>query len=803
MSEESDLEAEDGFKVPDDAKSSTAVLTALTKAEGAFRDWQTVCDTIDAVYSLDGDAWGALSSYFGGAGDTPWQDSELDLFWASYEVMKPAVYARAPQPVVSPLFKDGKRLDNTTAEFLERASVSVFKRTNINDLMCLLRDDVLFTGRGTPWMRYEGGSSPKVCAEYRWRRDFLYEPTRTWEACGWVAAASWMTRKEMRERFSKHSGDAYLDAKFELRREKDGDTNHTEEERASTRRAKVWEVWHKADNRVYWVTDGVDVFLDDSEPYLEIEGFFPCPRPAFGTLRRGSLIPTPDWLRYQVHFSKISELTRRIYSLLNSVRMKGLIPAGGSVGDAVEALIRSDDDSILIPVEAAAMMQQGATGFVAWLPLAEIAAAIQGLIEARAELIRNFYELSGISDIMRGDTEAQETLGAQELKAQYGSIRVREKSMEMQRIAADMVNIAAQIIAQKFPQSELEAMTQMDLPTRSDINKQIKGIEKAAEQELRALATKAQEMAEQMGGQVEPGQAQQAQQQFIQEQQQITAKYAQQLAEAEQLVAIEDVMKQLRDDRTRSFVFEIESSSTILTDELQEKRSRNEFMAEFAGAQQALMGMAAMGEPGAKLAGAMMKFVLAPYRVGRELDGAIDAFIDAAPEMAAKAAAQAGQDGSEELAAANQQLAEAEMQKAQAAIAKVQADSQLKQADNTRKMAELQLRAQNDAIKAQMEQQKLEQQMAQMAENARKMEADIDKVRAETYKILVDAGLAQHSQALNEFKTVADVQARESDQLMKAEGQAVDAEFRARGEERSDRQQDFSEQQAMTEAPDA
>src|SRR3546814_4938792 len=82
---------------------------------------------------------------------------------------------------------------------------------------------------------------------------------------------------------------------------------------------------------------------------------------------------------------------------------------------------------------------------------------------------------------------------------------------------------------------------------------------------------------------VDPAQAQQA---FQQGQQQILAKYAPMLKEAESQVPIEDVMKLLRDDQGRNFTFEIESSSTILTDELQEKQSRTEFMQAFTNASQ-------------------------------------------------------------------------------------------------------------------------------------------------------------------------------------------------------------------------
>jgi hypothetical protein len=769
--------------VGEEPKSSRAILAALRKAEDAFRDWQTVCQDIDDLYNL--------AEYRTDLAGLGWQDADLDLFWSSLEVLKPAVYARPPQPVVAPLFKDGKPLHNLTAELLERCAVSTFQRTDINDVMLQLRDDLLFTGRGAPWVRYEAdGGKHAVCVEHKDRLDFLHEPARKWTEVGWVAGAAWMTRKDMRKRFYRHSGDAYQDATYSVQRDADG---RDLEKRAAVRKAKVWEVWHKADNKVYWVTEGVDRLLDSGTPYLTLAGFFPCPKPAYATLRRRSLIPVPDWQRYSIHFRKISELTRRIYSLLDKVRMKGLIPAGGDVGQAVEELIADDrDDQLLIPVPSAAMMNGGAD-FVAWMPLNDLAQAIQGLIDARTQLISDFYQLSGISDIMRGATEASETLGAQQLKSQYGSVRVREKSTELQRVAADTVKIAAEIIAEKFPQAALLEMSGLDIPTRKAIEERIDKVEEEAKRDLDGLEEKAAETMPQ-GQDVDPQQAKMA---LEQAQQQVLAKYAPLLAEAEAAVPIEDVMKLLRDDRAMSFVFEIESSSTILTDELEEKSTRNEFLTQFTSASQPLMAMAGMGEQGAKLAGELMKFVLAPYRVGRSLDGAIDEFIDAAPEMAAAAAGQQGD--SEALAQANNKLAEAESMKAQAAMAGVQAKAQLGEADMQRKMAELQQKGMEAERKAEAEAEKLRQQLTkQEGEAAQKqqlLEAQIDKLRADTYAVLVKVGIAEDQQALSEFKSVADVEARQTDQSMQAEHRDRDDQFRARGEERSDRQQDFSERQ--------
>ncbi|WP_200761081.1 hypothetical protein, partial [Salmonella enterica] len=149
--------------------------------------------------------------------------------------------------------------------------------------------------------------------------------------------------------------------------------------------------------------------------------------------------------RYAAHLSKISTLTSRIYLLLDKVRLKVLIPAGGDIGDAIDLALRSDDDEIVIPVPAAALMASAGSNLMVTLPLKELAEAIQGLIASRGQLFEDFYQLSGISDIMRGATEAQETLGAQQLKSQYGSVRVRDKIDELQRVARDVARIVAEI----------------------------------------------------------------------------------------------------------------------------------------------------------------------------------------------------------------------------------------------------------------------------------------------------------------------------------------------------------------------
>lgn len=765
------MEQNNTFEDQDGKRSAKPVLSALQKAEKDFNSWQSTCDEIDNVYNLKGLTGGQTNS---------WNDSKLDLFWASFEVLKPAVYARAPVPAVSPIFKDGKPLLNKTAELLERASVSAFVRTNINEVMYAARDDLLFAGRGVLWVRYEtDDSNQNACVDYIDRRDFLHEPCRTWDAVGWVARRAWMSKAEVEKRFKKTSKGAYKQVKYSTRRNKGSDDNQAVSEKGA-----IWEVWHKADNKVYWVSEGVDSVLDEGEPQLKLTGFFPCPKPAYATLQRRSLIPVPDWERYAIHFRKISELTGRIYKLLDSVRMKGLVPAGSEVGDAVEQLLRSNDDSLVIPVNGAGLTASSGR-LVEWLPVDMVASAIAGLIEARSQLISDFYELSGISDIMRGATEASETLGAQQLKTQYGSVRVQCKIDELQRIAADCVRIVAEVIAEKFTQKHIMDMAQIELPTKKDIEKRIKEIEKAAEEEMKALADQFEQ-----AGQLEPEQAQQAQAAFEEQQQAIYQKYAPMLAEAESQIPIDDVMKLLRDDKARSFAFEVESDSTILTDELQEKASRQEFMEAFMASSQGLMQMASTGEEGAALAGELMKFVLAPYRVGRQLDDSINTFVDSAPQLAAAL----GEEGEDQqgLIEANNKLAEAEQIKAQAAMESVKTKAMKDQADMQARMQDMEIKAQQDQQKYELDvhnmRMKMTQQQQDFAAKMAETDAKVNKMQAETAKILASIGLDVRKQGLEEYRAAEQSQEKTIDRAIQVENRNRDDEFRERGEQRADMQ---------------
>lgn len=704
--------------VPDvDAKASRVWLHRIEEAEKAFEYWQERCDNIDKLYA-------DLKRLA-----TDNRDREFQMFWANIEVLKPSIYARPPVPVVVPKFKDRRPLYQAASELLERCCIVAFDLTDIDSTMRLVRDDLAVVGRGSPWIRYETGKKgERVCIEQKDRKDFLHGVARNWSEVPWVAAASYMTRAEMRKRFAKTSGKAYQTAEY-IDRSDDNDQDGAVHDRKQ--RAKVWEVWSKVDNRVVWVSNGCDKLLDDGEPHLTLEGFFPCPKPAYATLQRGTLIPVPDFVFYKDQLEEINELTGRIHALAEAVKVRGFYPAGaGEIGDAIETAIKSNDDGrVLVPISSWAAFGNGsAKDTIVWLPIDQIVTTIASLVDLRRQVIDDVYQIMGLSDIMRGATDPKETLGAQQLKSQYGSVRIRDKQSELVRVARDALRIAAEIIAENFSQKTMLDMSQLDLPHDADIAKQVAALQEQGKQ----IAAQAQ-------AQPDPQAIQQAQAQIQQ--------LGQQAQKLQETPTIEKIVAFLHDQRTRAFVLDIETDSTIQPDEDAEKQRRTEFL-QVLGTTLGQLGQMVEVEPAsAAFAAQVLKFAIAPFRAGRELDAAIEDF---ANQMAQKAG-QPKQDPAAAKAEADAQVAQREMQIKERELS-------LKVADDQRKQQAAQLdteaRVAEEQHKAAIRERESEQTMRLSAEKHQQdMQAgalDIEKRQVEIEGLRLKAAVATQGAIIKE-----------------------------------------------------
>jgi hypothetical protein len=712
-----------------DKESSKAWLNLIEDAEKALKDWQDKSDNIDKRFA-------DLSRL---ANVT--RDREFQLFWANIQVLGPSVYSRAPVPVVVPRFRDRRAVPRTASELLERCATVAFEKDGIDATMRLIRDDMTRLARGCAWVRYEdkaknGKKIERLCIEHVDRRDWLCSPARKWQEVDWVARRAWMSPDEMEKRFK---GDAWKNASFEvLARDKQDRGN-----RDPIKKAGVWEIWCKSEDCVVWVTPGVEEVLERGEPHLSLDDFFPCPRPAYSTVQPDSLVPVPDYVYYKDQIEEINELTARIADLSDAVRLKGFYQSGGEIGAAVEtAMKQSDNKAILVPVSNWAALGSGNGDPIIWLPLEMIANTITGLVDLRRQLIDDVYQITGLSDIMRGQSDASETLGAQELKSQYGSIRVRDRQYELIRVALDLTRISCEIMGENFDQQTLLDMSQMELPTDADIKKQIKQLEDQGKQIVAQAAKTAKEaMADpqnQAKAQQDPEGAQKAAADLQQQAQEQLGQIQQQIQKVGETVTIDQVMKLLKEQRLRPFALDIETDSTIAPDENAQKQRASEFMTALGGfLNQALPAVQAVPQI-APLMADSLKYVTGQFRAGRVLDQSIDEFADAMKQMASAPKPNPEADAAQAQTQIEQQRLQMDQQKAQAEMQARQADAQLKQ---QQAQADAQLKTQTA------------QQDAQ-----------------------IKAALADHEAKMREFETGEKVKAIQIDSQQKAQKHQQDME---------------------------
>lgn len=725
--------------LPDrEPKSARAWLAAITHAEKEYRSYQEKADNIDRQFA-------SLERL---ASNT--RDREFQIFWANIQVLAPSIYARPPVPVVVPRFQDRRPLQRTTSELLERSTSVGFQLADIDSVMRLIRDDVVIAARGVAWIRYETKSesdtdNERICIEHVDRRDFLHTPARYWSEVDWVAKRSWLSKAAMRKRFRKHSGDIYQRAAYAVQKEDDGTNDNVQ-------KAAVWEIWCRSQNRVVWVSEGCDKLLDDGEPHLTLESFWPCPRPAYATLQRRTLVPVPDMVFYKDQLEEINELTARIGSLADAVRLRGFYPGGnGEISDAIEKAIRSTGNGMeLIPISNWALLGGGsAKDSIVWLPLEMIVKSITELVAIRRELIDDVYQITGLSDIMRGSTEASETLGAQQLKSQYGSIRIRDRQDELVRIARDAVRIAAEIMAENFSGKTLLSMSQMQLRTDAEVKREAAEIQSV----VQAITAQLQDPEAQAMAQANPEQAQPIIQQAQAQVQQAQGR----LQELEQEVTIDACMKLLRDERVRPFALDIETDSTIAPDENAQKQRATEYTQSMAAIlAQAVPAVQALPQI-APLVADTLKFMQGQYRVGRQMDQTVDEFVEAMKGLAGQPKPDPEAAKAEGEAKAAQAKAESDAKSVAAEAALKQADAQQRtmelqekarqaEADGQMRMLELRERTREAELKLAHSQEQHKQAMDKGSLELQRLAAEIEHKRQQTDERRVDAAAKQQAE---------------------------------------------------------
>jgi hypothetical protein len=208
--------------------------------------------------------------------------------------------------------------------------------------------------------------------------------------------------------------------------------------------------------------------MDQKPDPLGLRDFFPCPRPIYSSMDTTSLIPLPDYDMWKDQAQEVDELTGRINRLIKACQVRGAYDARFT---EIARLFEDGLETDMVPVDNWAEFAQtgGLKGSMDFAPLSDIIEAIGQLYNAREQSKRDAAEISGVSDILRGQNVGPEKSATEaRISGQYGTLRLQDRQGEIQRFCRDIVRMMGELIAQSFTPETLMAMTGYKLPTAAE-----------------------------------------------------------------------------------------------------------------------------------------------------------------------------------------------------------------------------------------------------------------------------------------------------------------------------------------------
>lgn len=766
--------------------------------------------------------------------------AKFNILWSNVQTLGPAIYARAPKPVVERRFLDRDPIGRTACRIMQNVLAFQIEVGYFHRSVKLARDDYLLSAQGLDWLRYEptygeaeaedkltdtdteneaaapsgeydaesygiaapapsapadepemgepaseAGAEPyqpvvaeKVCVDYVHWSDYLCSPARVEDEISWKARRSFLTRDQLGQRFGadwESGGKTYRGGKLTRAEIKaipldhkpagmtDADSGRPENELLL--KATVWEIWDKTSKQVIFLAEHWgDMPLEVAKDPLKLDGFWPTPMPVIGTTTNDTVVPVPDYIQYRDQAEELDELTTRIELIISAIRVAGCYDSSWPI---LARLLDENAENKLYPCDSWAAFAEkgGIPGAITFLPIKEMAEVLAALYQARQQVKADLYEITGISDIVRGfsDAGAPKTATEQRIKGQFANLRLTDRQAEMARFARDTLSIMAEIIAEHFSAETLYKMS---------------GFEQwGIDEHLPPVAADGPPPMGHNGGPPMPPEppatppgpppagpmpqgAPPAPAGLMAAPAPDPMAIAREKANAQFAAAV----KLLKDEKLRGFRISVETDSTIEPDQDAEKQSRVEFLTATGQFLTSALPIAQAEPAMLPLLGKLLLFGVRGFKAGRELEAAFEEAV----EQMVRQAAQPQQPPPNPEQQKTEAVAQQEQIKVQSAAKQAEIQTQMlaqkQQAEQQSAARQQQLQEQKAQADAAA---KLSDHRARLAEADRREQLDaaahqraIEKANNDA---IIEDNRARRQQAIDADKAARDQQAREAE----------------------------------------
>lgn len=392
-----------------------------------------------------------------------------NLFYANVNTIKESLFNSLPKPDVGRLHRGD--WDDDVA----RVAALIVQRGLDYEVQCsvgfedAIKDTILnrlVPGVGQVWVRFEMKENPEakdedgqpiegipthvagtesIILDSVYWEDFIYEPARSWELVTWVGRKLSLNKKEVTDRWGAEALNDIQAVKTEgvVLTPKEIDEN----------KYTVYEIWDKTTLKVYHIAKGREEPLDVKDDPYSLKGFFPCPKPLIANVTTNSFLPVTDYHIAQDQYNQLDVLYARMGLIIEAIKVAGVYNAASpEIGTMLQG-----QENKLVPVDNWAMFAEsgGATGMIQWYPVEQVVTVLQAL-QAEFEAIKGLLgEISGMADIIRGDSNQYETAAAQQIKAQFASTRMNGYQRDVASFVTGVLKIMAEMMTQLYSDDKL------------------------------------------------------------------------------------------------------------------------------------------------------------------------------------------------------------------------------------------------------------------------------------------------------------------------------------------------------------
>ncbi len=482
------------------------------------------------------------------------KEKSYNIFYSNVNVLEANLLSNSPKPDIQRRFL--KKLESQKLKYntyLEVAKVSEGCISYYSDIANLQKSfkktihNSVKVGRGVDWVEYqpvietsqEGGkvvADRKLLVKSLSYKEFMCSSAEDWDSVWWVARRHLLSKEDLRKRFN-------YDAK-------EDELNFEGVKETSQKRAEIWEVWDKTEKKRHFVLNsGIEnKYLESQDDPYKLEEFFPCSAIAWLTDKE-SVIPIPEYKVYRKKAIELNYVSKKSDDLEEAVKL--VVITANQNKDITSEISDAKNGAVISINMADPTGNKNVANMLTAIPVDGALNVMAHCETKKEELKRDIYDITGISDLMRGVSESNETATAQKIKGVFGSLRFQNRQKTVQQHIKKIYSIMTEIICEHWDEKTMSEITCTYLPTAEE------------KQDIMMREQQFQVMSQQNPQLVESGQIQPVAEEEKNKLEQPTWN---------------DIISIMRNDKLRNFTIDIETTSTVFDDKVAQEQAINSLM---------------------------------------------------------------------------------------------------------------------------------------------------------------------------------------------------------------------------------